>query len=236
MAAGRIVLQEVTKKFTSGQSEICAVSQVSLTIPDGSFCIVAGASGSGKTTLLNLIGGLERPTSGQITVGPRQLGQMNESSLALFRRHRVGYIFQGNNLIPTLTALENVEIPLILTQAANHKALAAAALNDVGLADKQHSFPQFLSIGEQQRIAIARATVHAPAIVLADEPTANLDSKTGGQILSLLVDLNQNHGRTIIFSTHDPTILKKHEAVIHMTDGRIVQGLQGSRDRGTKQG
>lgn len=222
MTAGQIVLENVTKNFASGQSEICAVSKVSITIPDGSFCIVAGSSGSGKTTLLNMIGGLERPSTGHITVGGRQLDRMTESSLALFRRHQVGYIFQGNNLIPTLTALENVEIPLMLTRTANHRTLAMAALKNVGLADKQNSFPQFLSIGEQQRIAIARATVHTPAIVLADEPTANLDSRTGGQILSLLLDLNRNRSRTIIFSTHDPQIIQNHETVIHLADGCII--------------
>ena len=224
MDVGLINLKGVTKRFLSGNTDIAAVTQVSLTIPSGSFCIVAGASGSGKTTLLNLIGGLERPTSGNISVGNRQLDQMNEQALALFRRQQVGFIFQGNNLIPTLTALENVEIPLILTQVANPRNAAAAALADVGLADKQNSFPQFLSIGEQQRIAIARAMVHAPAIVLADEPTANLDSKTGSQILLLLQKLNQNQRRTIIISTHDPQIIQKHEAVIQLVDGRIVAG------------
>jgi putative ABC transport system ATP-binding protein len=232
MTAGIIILEDISKRFISGNTEVGAISQVSLTVPDGSFCVVAGASGSGKTTLLNLIGGLERPTSGTISVGSRQLDQMNEHALALFRRHQVGYIFQGNNLISTLTALENVEIPLILTQAAHSRDLAAAALADVGLADKQHNFPQFLSIGEQQRIAIARAMVHAPAIVLADEPTANLDSKTGGQIQSLLQQLNQKHGCTIIISTHDPQIIKKHEVVIHLADGQVKTGLEEWRGEG----
>ena len=221
MTAGLITLKDVAKRFVSGNTEVFAIKQMSLTVPDGSFWVVAGASGSGKTTLLNLIGGLERPSSGNITVGSLRLDQMSEQALALFRRHQVGYIFQGNNLISTLTALENVEIPLILTQVGNHRDLAGAALADVGLADKKHSFPHLLSIGEQQRIAIARAMVHAPAILLADEPTANLDSKTGGQILSLLRDLNQNHGRTIIISTHDPQVISKHEDVIHLADGQI---------------
>jgi putative ABC transport system ATP-binding protein len=227
MHAGLISLKDVTKRFFSGSTEVFAISQVSLTIPAGSFCVLAGASGSGKTTLLNLMGGLEQVTSGTIAVGARKLDQMNEQALALFRRHQVGYIFQGNNLISTLTALENVEIPLVLTQTVGHRALAAAALADVGLAGKQNSFPHFLSIGEQQRIAIARAMVHAPAIVLADEPTANLDSRTGGRILSLLQKMNQNHGCTIIISTHDPQIIEKHKTVIHLADGQIVQGLEG---------
>jgi len=222
MNAGLITLMDVSKRFKSGNTEVCALSQVSITIPDGSFSIVAGASGSGKTTLLNLIGGLERPSSGSITVGLRQLDQISEHALAIFRRHQVGYVFQGNNLISTLTALENVEIPLILTQVAHHRDLAAAALADVGLAEKQHCFPQILSMGEQQRIAIARAMVHSPAVVLADEPTANLDSGTGGQILSLLQEMNQRQGRTVIISTHDPQIIGKYESVVQLADGRLV--------------
>jgi len=232
MTAGLITLKDVSKQFVSGNTTVYAISQVSLIIPDGAFCVVAGASGSGKTTLLNLIGGLEKPTSGTITVGSRQLDRMNEQDLALFRRHQVGYIFQGNNLISTLNALENVEIPLILTQGGRNRDLAAAALADVGLADKQNRLPHFLSIGEQQRIAIARSMVHAPAIVLADEPTANLDSRTAEQILSLLQQLNQNHGRTIVISTHDPRIISNSKAVVHLADGRVTHGFGDPRGQG----
>jgi len=228
MANDLIILEDVNKVFATGNTTVTAISHVSLSIPRGSFRIIAGASGSGKTTLLNLIGGLERPTSGGIRVGHQNLDRLNEQALALFRRHKVGYIFQGNNLIPTLTASENVEIPLILTQAKNRKAKVAAALKDVGLGDKQQMFPQYLSVGEQQRIAIARAMIHAPEIVLADEPTANIDSKTAHEILALLQTLNQKLDRTILFSTHDPRIIDKHEAVIWMADGHIGEGSGGN--------
>ena len=222
MTTDDIRLKDVTKTFTTGQTQVKAVRGVSLSIPRGSFRVIAGTSGSGKTTLLNLIGGLTRPTSGTIMMGLQDLTDMDEQALALFRRHRVGYIFQGNNLISTLTAFENVEIPLILTQAADRKAKVEAILEDVGLLHKQQMFPRYLSTGEQQRIAIARAVVHTPEIVLADEPTANIDSKAGEEIFLLLKTLNQKLKRTILFSTHDPRIIEKNEQVIRLRDGRIT--------------
>ena len=226
MTADNITLQDVTKKFTTGQTQVSAVSHVSISIPRGSFRVLAGTSGSGKTTLLNLIGGLTRPTSGRIVIGDQDLTEMDEQALALFRRHQAGFIFQGNNLISTLTAFENIEIPLILTQAVNRKAKVEAILKDVGLLHKQQMFPHYLSVGEQQRIAIARAVVHSPEIVLADEPTANIDSKASEEILLLLQTLNQKLNRTIIFSTHDPKIIEQNEKVIWLKDGRVKKGLE----------
>jgi putative ABC transport system ATP-binding protein len=232
MTANDIVLKEVSKIFSTGQTQVKAVLGVSLTIPRASFRVVAGTSGSGKTTLLSLVGGLTRPTSGRIMMGHQDLSEMDEQGLALFRRHQVGYIFQGNNLISTLTAFENVEIPLILTQAAHRKAKVEAILEEVGLLDKKQMFPRYLSMGEQQRIAIARAVVHTPEIVLADEPTANIDSKAGTDILGLLQTLNQKLNTTILFSTHDPRIIEKNEQVIWLRDG-VVQGSEGdTRVRG----
>lgn len=228
MTADNITLKNVTKTFTTGQTQVNAVSGVSISIPRGSFRVVAGTSGSGKTTLLNLIGGLERPTSGNIIIGHQDLTEMDERALAIFRRYQVGFVFQGNNLISTLTAFENIEIPLMLTQASDRKAKVEAILNDVGLLHKQQMFPRYLSVGEQQRIAIARAVVHAPEIILADEPTANIDSKAGEDILLLLQTLNQKLKRTILFSTHDPKIIEKNEKVIWLKDGE-VQGFEGSR-------
>ena len=225
MTADNIILKDVTKIFTTGQTQVKAVSGVSISIPQGCFRVIAGTSGSGKTTLLNLIGGLERPTSGDIMIGHRNLSRMDEQALAIFRRQQVGFIFQGNNLISTLTAVENVEIPLILTQASDRKARIEAVLNDVGLLHKQHMSPQHLSVGEQQRIAIARAVVHSPEIILADEPTANIDSKAGEDILFLLQTLNQKLKRTILFSTHDSRIIEKSETVIRLRDGRVTEGL-----------
>ena len=221
MTTDDITLNEVTKTFITGQTRVKAVSDVSLSIPRGSFRVVAGTSGSGKTTLLNLMGGLTRPTSGTIVIGRRNLTEMNERDLAVFRRHQVGFVFQGNNLIPTLTAFENIEIPLILIRAADRKAKVEAILNEVGLLHKQEMFPQYLSVGEQQRIAIARAVVHVPEIILADEPTANIDSKAGQDIFALLQTMNQKLKRTILFSTHDPKIIEKSDQVLWLEDGRV---------------
>jgi putative ABC transport system ATP-binding protein len=221
MTTDDITLNEVTKTFITGQTRVKAVSDVSLSIPRGSFRVVAGTSGSGKTTLLNLMGGLTRPTSGTIVIGRRNLTEMNERDLAVFRRHQVGFVFQGNNLIPTLTAFENIEIPLILIRAADRKAKVEAILDEVGLLHKQEMFPQYLSVGEQQRIAIARAVVHVPEIILADEPTANIDSKAGQDIFALLQTMNQKLKRTILFSTHDPKIIEKSDQVLWLEDGRV---------------
>jgi len=236
MTAENITLQDVTKKFTTGRTQVYAVSHVSLSIPRGSFRVVAGTSGSGKTTLLNLIGGLTRPTTGKIMIGDQNLSEMDEQALAIFRRHRVGFIFQGNNLISTLTAFENIEIPLILTRASDRRAKVESILEDVGLLHKQQMFPRYLSVGEQQRIAIARAVVHSPEIVLADEPTANIDSKASEEILLLLQTLNQKLNRTILFSTHDPKIIEQNEKVIWLRDGEIIEGSEDPRVQGAKGG
>jgi putative ABC transport system ATP-binding protein len=236
MTADNITLQDVTKKFTTGPTQVNAVSHVSISIPRGSFRVLAGTSGSGKTTLLNLIGGLTRPTTGKIMIGDQDLTEMDEQALAIFRRHQVGFIFQGNNLISTLTSFENIEIPLILTQAADRRAKVEAILKEVGLLHKQQMFPHYLSVGEQQRIAIARAVVHSPEIVLADEPTANIDSKASEEILLLLQTLNQKLNRTILFSTHDPKIIEQNEKVIWLRDGEITEGSEGPRVPGAKGG
>jgi putative ABC transport system ATP-binding protein len=216
-----VSLNNASKVFVTGSTQVKAVSDVSFDIPEGSFWIIAGPSGSGKTTLLNLIGGLDNVTSGEIMVGSTNLTDMNEQDLALYRRRQVGFVFQGNNLITSLTAFENVEIPLILTAAARRKDKVENILEEIGLSDKHHMFPQYLSAGEQQRVAIARAVIHSPQIVLADEPTANLDAKNGAEILSLLRRLNRKLKRTILLSTHDPRIIANSENVLHLSDGKL---------------
>jgi len=216
-----VSLKNTSKVFVTGGTQVNAISHVSFDIPEGSFWIIAGPSGSGKTTLLNLIGGLDRATSGEVAIGTMDLGGMDEQALALYRRRRVGFIFQGNNLITSLTAFENVELPLILTGASHRKSKVQAILEEIGLRDKHHMFPQYLSAGEQQRVALARAVVHSPKIVLADEPTANLDAKTGTEILTLLQRLNKNLKRTILLSTHDPRIIENSEHVLRLSDGKL---------------
>lgn len=216
-----VSLKSVSRVFKTGQIKVHAVNNVSLQIPQGSFQVIAGASGSGKTTLLNLIGGLDHSTSGEVNVAGRNLNTLDEQTLSVFRRHQAGFIFQGNNLLATLTAFENIEIPLILIGAPERKAKVETILADVGLHDKGAMFPQYLSAGEQQRVAVARALVHSPEIVLADEPTANLDSQTGAEIVELLKNLNRKLNRTILLATHDPRIIDRNENVIMLRDGKI---------------
>ena len=216
-----VSLKQVSKVFITGGIRVKAVTAISLSIQEGAFWIVAGPSGSGKTTLLNLIGGLDRATEGEIQVGDLRLSTMTERDLALYRRHRIGFIFQGNNLIPTLTAFENIEIPLILIGDSDRKTKVNDILREIGLRDKAHMFPQFLSAGEQQRVAVARAVVHSPHLVLADEPTANLDMQTGGNILLLLQRLNKKLKCTVLFSTHDQRIIDTGENVLRLRDGRL---------------
>ena len=216
-----VSLKNASKVFMTGSKQVRAISDVSFDIPEGSFWIIAGPSGSGKTTLLNLIGGLDGATAGEIVVGATNLTDMDEQQLALYRRRQVGFIFQGNNLITSLTAFENIEIPLILTGAARRKDKVEAILKEIGLSDKHRMFPQYLSAGEQQRVAIARAVVHSPKIVLADEPTANLDAKNVAEILALLQRLNQRLKRTILLSTHDPRIIENSKNVLRLSDGSL---------------
>jgi putative ABC transport system ATP-binding protein len=216
-----VSLKNASKTFLTGSTQVRAISNVSVDIPEGSFWVIAGPSGSGKTTLLNLIGGLDGPTNGEIIVGANHLADMDEQRLALYRRYEVGFIFQGNNLITSLTAFENIEIPLILTGADRRKEKVGDMLEEIGLGHKRHMFPQYLSAGEQQRVAIARAVVHSPKIVLADEPTANLDAKNVAEILALLQRLNRKLERTILLSTHDPRIIENSQDILRLSDGKL---------------
>lgn len=221
MREDAIRLEGVSKVFRSHGFEITAVSDVTLKVPERALLVIAGPSGSGKTTLLNLIGGMDRPSSGEIVVGGLHLGGLDEEGLALYRRRRIGFIFQGNNLLPSLTVSENVAFPLLLLGEDNVKEKVHAVLGHVGLAERGASSPQDLSGGEQQRVAIARALVHSPAIVLADEPTANLDSRTGEEIFLLLERMNRLTGAIIIFATHDPVIVENAPWVLRLHDGKI---------------
>ncbi len=217
-----IRLDNVSRVFKSNGSVVNAVSSVSFAVPGQSIWVLAGPSGSGKTTLLNLIGGMDRPTSGEIIVGNYHLNQMDEKELALFRRFHVGFIFQGNNLIPTFTVYENVELPLLLTSAGRMDEKIKEMLDTVGLKDRASFLPRRLSGGEEQRVAIARALVHSPSVVLADEPTANLDSETAADIFDLLLELNDKLKTIIVFATHDPMIVDKANNVLKLADGKIV--------------
>lgn len=213
----------VTKIYQQGRLEVIALDDVSLSIEKGSFSALAGPSGSGKTTLLNIIGGLDVPDSGQVAVDGNSLQEMTQSQLANLRLNKVGFVFQSYNLIPVLSAVENVEFVMLLqgVDAKERRERAMAILDDVGLENRYERRPAELSGGQQQRVAVARAIVSNPSIVLADEPTANLDSKTGNGLLEMMKEMNERKGVTFIFSTHDRMVMDYARRLIHIRDGKI---------------
>jgi putative ABC transport system ATP-binding protein len=216
--------RKLNKVFKLGEVSFKALSGINLDIEAGEFLALAGPSGSGKTTLLNLIGCLDKPTEGEVFLGDKSVAGMSSDQLAELRKSKLGFVFQSYNLIPVLTAYENVEYPLILNKISKQerKQRVINILNDVGLKDKMHNFPSQLSGGQQQRVSIARALVNQPMLVLADEPTANLDSKTGEEIVTLMQKLNREKGITFIFSTHDQRIMNHASRLIMLKDGEIA--------------
>jgi putative ABC transport system ATP-binding protein len=219
-----ITLDKVSKNYRIGEIMVQALVDVSLEAEQNEFLSIAGPSGSGKTTLLNLIGCIDRPDSGEIFIDGQAVSARNKKELALFRREKLGFVFQTFNLIPVLTAYENVSFVLSLLdiRESEIKARSMAMLQEVGLDGKKDVLPGRLSGGQQQRVAIARALVKRPRIVLADEPTANLDSKTGEDILKLMERLNEKHNTMFIFSTHDPMVMEYAHRLVSLHDGRIV--------------
>ncbi len=217
-----ISVRGLSMRFTSGGAAVDVLADISLDVPPGQFLAVAGPSGSGKSTLLGLVAGLDQPTAGRITVAGVEITRLGEDALARFRRDTIGYVFQSYHLIPTLTALENVAVPLELAGDARALDRAGALLAEVGLAGRAHHYPVQLSGGEQQRVAVARAVCRRPRLLLADEPTGNLDSATGKQIIELLVDLHRNLGSTLVLVTHDGALAAHADRVVTLRDGRIV--------------
>ncbi|HEX7043610.1 MAG TPA: ABC transporter ATP-binding protein [Burkholderiales bacterium] len=220
-----VVCRKVSKVYRQDAVAVHALVDVDLVIPRQDFLCLYGPSGSGKTTLLNLIGGLDRPTSGEIVVDGRRIDDMESGALAHLRLHRIGFVFQAYNLIPVLTARENVEFVMQLqgVPAAERRRKALEILAEVGLEGLADRRPAELSGGQQQRVAVARAIVSEPALVLADEPTANLDSKTAENLMQLLVHMNREHGVTFVFSTHDRLVMDFSRRLIGLRDGRIVE-------------
>ncbi len=221
-----IRLVEIHKTFKQGASQVTALAGVSLHIAKGEFASIMGPSGSGKSTLLHLIGGLDRPTRGDVVVDGKVISQMGDDEVTLFRRERIGVIFQFFNLLPTLTAIENVALPALLGGRAEAEARAKseALLERVGLSARGNHLPEELSGGEIQRLAIARALVFNPPILLADEPTGNLDSKTGGAILQLIRDINRQQDCTVVMVTHEREAAAAGDRVIHLKDGIVEEG------------
>jgi putative ABC transport system ATP-binding protein len=209
-------------RFASGGRAVSVLSDVSLEVPARQFLAVAGPSGSGKSTLLGLIAGLDRPTAGTITVAGADLTRLDEDALARFRLDTIGYIFQSFHLVPTLTAEENVAVPLELAGERDALTRARALLGELGLGGRAEHYPVQLSGGEQQRVAVARAVARRPALLLADEPTGNLDSATGERIIELIVELNRSLGSTLVLVTHDAALAGHADRLVTLRDGRIV--------------
>lgn len=216
---------DVRKVYRQGNNEIIALDGVSLDIAKGEFAVIMGPSGSGKSTLLHLIGGLDRPTSGELLVDQRLVGQMADDQVTLFRRTRIGFVFQFFNLLPTLTALENVALPFVLDGRSKEEAeqRAKMLLDKLGLQNRQDHLPEEMSGGEIQRIAVARALAFDPPILLADEPTGNLDSKTGESILSLLRQINRDAGCTIVMVTHSQEAAGYGDRTMLFRDGKVAK-------------
>jgi putative ABC transport system ATP-binding protein len=218
-----IELKNVTKTFMRGKEPLTVLDGLTLDVHQGAFEALMGPSGSGKSTLLNLIAGLDRPTSGEAKIAGHNLGTMSDSDLARFRSRQIGFIFQQYNLMPVLTALENVELPLLLTKlsSSERRSRASTALRVVGLEDRMGHYPRQLSGGQEQRVAIARAIVNDPTIIVADEPTGDLDRKAADAILTLLTKLNQELKKTILMVTHDPAAAERATMTRHLNKGRL---------------
>lgn len=216
-------LSKITQRFVSGDKEIEVLSDINLEINSGESVAIVGPSGSGKTTMLGLCAGLDQPTSGKIELAGKNIEDLNENQRAELRRDNVGFVFQNFELIPTLTALENVSLPLDLKGGTNTKVIAEALLNKVELADRAHHYPSQLSGGEQQRVAIARAFSNNPSIVFADEPTGNLDEETGQHIEDLLFELNREKGTTLILVTHNLELANKAQRIVELKMGKLTR-------------
>lgn len=218
-------LEKVTKVYRKSSSEVRALDGVDLDIEAGEFLTLVGPSGSGKTTFLNILGCLDTPTDGRLVYNGTELGGLSERDLSAYRRDHISFVFQSYNLIPVLTVRENVELPLVIERKLSARQIRTRALEmveAVGLGDKEDRYPRELSGGQEQRVAIARALVKQPLVVLADEPTANLDSKTAEEIVELMKEINAENGTTFLFSTHDKLVMDHARRVVTLRDGRIT--------------
>jgi putative ABC transport system ATP-binding protein len=220
-----VKIRDVHKHFTRGNERIDVLQGVSLDVREGEFLALMGPSGSGKTTLLNLMGGLDSPTGGSIEIAGSQVNKLGGGALAKWRARHIGFVFQLYNLLPVLTAERNVELPLLLTSLgkSDRRKRAAIALKVVGLGDRLKHYPRQLSGGQEQRVGIARAIVNDPTLILADEPTGDLDRKAGDEILDLLQALNKDHNKTIVMVTHDPHAAERATRTVHLEKGTLVE-------------
>ena len=225
-----IQVSNLTKSYTKGPNLITPLQDLSLTVPRGEFLALMGPSGSGKTTLLNLIAGIDSPTSGELVIDGRDVARLSRAELTKWRSRHVGYIFQLYHLVPILSAYENVELPLLLQplSRSERRVRIDAALDLVGLSDRAHHRPTELSGGQEQRVAIARAIVHDPELLVADEPTGDLDGESAASILDLLRSLAAEHGKTIVMVTHDPKAAARADRTLHLEKGRLIEQEQAA--------
>lgn len=223
-----LIAERVTREYKSGDQQLAVLRNVSFSIPQGGFVAIVGPSGSGKTTLLGLLAGLDTPTSGKVILDGHDLTTMSENERAKLRGEKVGFVFQSFQLIPTLTARENIQVPLELQGVEGAAARADELLERVGLGNRGHHFPMQLSGGEQQRVAIARAFANSPRILFADEPTGNLDATTGIRVFDLLESLNRESGSTIVLVTHDAVLAERAARTIRLSDGSIVADTEAA--------
>ena len=230
-----VTLEKVGKTYRMDEVEVTALAEVSLNIPEGGFAALVGPSGSGKTTALNLIGCLDKPTSGKVMVAGQDVSVLGRGQGAAFRGQKLGFVFQEFNLLPVLTVAENVEYPLMMIRdqpKPQRGPAVAKVLEAVGMGDQAGKYPAQLSGGQKQRVAIARALVGEPALVLADEPTANLDGATAQRVIELMKRMRDEFGTTFVFSTHDQRIMDQAEELFHLEDGRLLDGPRGDREVG----
>ena len=216
-----VELTKLTKSYRSGNSLQTVLSEVDLSVERGQFIVILGRSGSGKSTLLNLLGAMDKPTSGRVTIEDADISELGDHERTLFRRTSLGFIFQAYNLIPTLSVQENILLPLALNNGADEAGIIDL-LEELGLGDKADAFPEDLSGGEQQRVAIARALIHTPSLILADEPTGNLDVDTGREIIRLIDQLVRRNGQTLIMATHSQEVIGYADRVLTITDKKLV--------------
>ncbi|HHP7238946.1 ABC transporter ATP-binding protein [Longibacter sp.] len=222
---GLVSLEGITKSFREGEHERTVLDNLNAEIQPGEFVVLMGRSGAGKSTLLNLISGIDLPTSGRVVIGDTDLTRLSETDRTLFRRENIGFIFQSFNLISTLTVAENITLPLELSGRRDEEARALEVLDRVGLADRKDSFPDLLSGGEQQRVALARALSANPLLILADEPTGNLDYETGQQVMDVLTELVRDYGKTILIATHDRTLIDEADRCLTLHGGKLEAGV-----------
>jgi putative ABC transport system ATP-binding protein len=217
-----VAAYDVVRRYGEGENAVDAVRGISLEVPSGQFTAVMGPSGSGKSTLMHMLAGLDRPTEGVIEIGGQDITKMNDKELTLLRRTHIGFVFQAFNLVPTLTAEENIVLPLAIAGRKPASGWVEAVIERVGLADRRDHRPAEMSGGQQQRVAVARALVSEPTVLFADEPTGNLDSHSGAQVLALLGEAAREYGQTIVMVTHDPRAATAADREIHIADGRVV--------------